>query len=245
MKKNIFLLLLAVLTHQIFAQTELNKTIPVNRNQKIKMHFDYPKLITIATWDKNEILITGTVSINGGENDDSFVLEVTPGNSEVLIESYIKNMKSLPQRVTIMQNGKKIMFPNKDEFKKYQAENGKEFNNMSWGVDIEIKLEVKVPEGLETKLEAVYGMVEVKKFRASLDVEATYGGIDASVEEKTTGALTAETNYGNIYTNLNTQFNSENSKNEDFHTLVSAKPGNGPKYSFESKYGNVYLRKVN
>jgi hypothetical protein len=30
---------------------------------------------------------------------------------------------------------------------------------------------------------------------------------------------------------------------KDFHTLVSAKSGKGPTHNFESKYGNVYLRK--
>ena len=29
------------------------------------MNFDYPDLIKISTWDRQEVLITGTVSING------------------------------------------------------------------------------------------------------------------------------------------------------------------------------------
>jgi hypothetical protein len=55
------------------------------------------------------------------------------------------------------------------------------------------------------------------------------------------GELNAETNYGQIYSNLDYKFSGR--EEEDFHTLVSAKLGNGPSYSFESKYGNVYLRK--
>ena len=53
----------------------------------------------------------------------------------------------------------------------------------STGVDIDIVIETKVPKSIETEIESVYGIVEVK-------------------------------------------------------------PGNGPKYNFESKYGNVYLRKM-
>jgi hypothetical protein len=87
-------------------------------------------------------------------------------------------------------------------------------------------------------------MVEIKDFTGPLTVDATYGGVDAALNEKNTGEIIAETNYGDIYTNLDVKFGGENSKNEDFHTYVSAKPGNGPRYSFDSKYGNVYLRKA-
>ncbi len=60
--------------------------------------------------------------------------------------------------------------------------------------------------------------------------------------KKLVGDLKAEVNYGDIYTNFETKFTG----NEfgDFHTVVSVKPGNGPRYTFESKYGNVYLRKA-
>jgi hypothetical protein len=83
-------------------------------------------------------------------------------------------------------------------------------------------------------------MVEVKEFSGPLVVDATYGGIDAALSESKTGELKAETNYGQIYSNLDHSFSGGE---EDFHTLVSAQLGNGPGYRFESKYGNVYLRK--
>ncbi|MBK8279625.1 MAG: hypothetical protein IPK94_05665 [Saprospiraceae bacterium] len=49
------------------AQTQINKSIPVASGQKVNLHFDYPQLIKVSSWDKNEVLITGTVSINGGK----------------------------------------------------------------------------------------------------------------------------------------------------------------------------------
>jgi hypothetical protein len=56
--------------------------------------------------------------------------------------------------------------------------------------------------------------------------------------------VTAETNFGEIFTNLDAKFGVDNGRDEDFHVNVSAKPGSGPEYSFESKYGNVYIRKA-
>jgi hypothetical protein len=115
---------------------------------------------------------------------------------------------------------------------------------MSWGADMDIKLEIKVPRNVETRIESVYGMVEISNFAGPLTVEATYGGVDVAVAERSTGEIVAETNYGEIYSNLEVKFSGEPNRNKDFHTYVTAKPGSGPSYSFESKYGNVYLRKA-
>jgi hypothetical protein len=181
------------------------------------------------------------VSINDGESDDAFELSQSVSGNVMKIENRIRGLKDLPQRITITRGAEKITFKSKEEYKKYRDEHGKDFSNTNFGVDIDIVLEIKVPKNMETKLESVYGMVEVANFQGPLSVDATYGGVDVTVQEKTTGELVAETGYGQIYTNLEQKF--IGSEFEDFHTVVSIKPGTGPKYSFESKYGNVYLRK--
>ncbi len=238
------MVLLAGIVSTAPGQTNFSRSIPVKPGQKINMHFDYPDLIRVSTWDKNEVSVVGTISINNGENDDAFVFESSVNGNVVDIRSSIRDMKNLPQRVTVMRDGQKIVFANKDELRKYQAEHGRGFNTMSWGVDIEIELEIKVPRGMETRVESVYGMVEIINFTGPLVVEATYGGVDAALAEGATGEVTAETNYGEIYTNLDVKFSSEGKSSEDFHTFVTARPGTGPRYAFESKYGNVYLRKA-
>jgi hypothetical protein len=234
-------ILISLFTGALAAQTPVNKNYPVSAGQKISFRFDYPELVKISTWDKNEISITGSVSINGGENDDAFELIQSTSGNNIAIENKIRNMKELPHRITIVRDGEKIIFKSKADYQKYCETNGRNFNQRSEGVDMDILLEIKVPKNMEVKLESVYGMVEVKNYTGPLTVEATYGGVDVTVPEKVTGELTAETNYGQIYSNLDLKFSG--SEFEDFHTQVSAKLGNGPKYSFESKYGNVYLRK--
>ncbi len=240
MKTKLFLFLL-LFSVKAFAQTPINKTIAVQTGQKIKMSFDYPQLIKVSTWDKQEISITGTVSINGGENDNAFLLENTTSGNEISITGTIPNLKKLPHRITIKQNGKKIMFKTKADYQKYADQNGREYNSMSWGSDIEIVLEIKVPQNIETKVLSTYGTIEIKDYSGPIVAESTYGAVDAALSEKSIGDLKATTNYGQIYTNLDLKFN--DGVFEDFHTVVSAKPGVGSHYSFESKYGNIYLRK--
>ncbi|HEY9044259.1 MAG TPA: hypothetical protein VIN08_00100 [Ohtaekwangia sp.] len=246
MKINVLFLIVAlIIPAREYAQTPVNKSITVQPGQKIAMRFDYPNLIRVSTWDKNEISIQGSASINSGENDDAFKLETSTEGNTISIRNEIVNMKGIPHRFTIYDGAQKIIFKSQEEMHKYQNEKGHgKFDRMTSGIDMDIYLDIKVPRNMDTRIESVYGIVEIKTFTGPLTVSSTYGAVDAALTESTTGELIAETNYGDIYTNLNIKFGGEPSRQEDFHTYVSAKPGNGPRYSFESKYGNVYLRKA-
>lgn len=227
----------------VSAQTRIEKTIPVNKGQTIRMWFDYPQLVRVSTWDRNEISITGTVSINGGEHDDAFELDIKSSSNTVSVKNRIRDMDNIPRRITITEGDTKIVFKSKTEWRKYQEEHGKG-NNVNMGIDLDIELDIKVPRNIDTNVECVYGIVEIPEFVGPLSVQATYGGVDASLVEKNVGELVAETNYGNIYSNLDMVVNKDNAREEDFHILVKANPGTGPSYRFESPYGNVYLRKA-
>jgi len=225
------------------AQTIINKSVPVSSGQQVILHFDYPELVRVSTWEKDEISIHCSVSINQGENDTAFQLLTSTAGNVVSIRNEIKDLNKLPHRITVVDGAERITFKDRAELKKYQQEKGRgSFNMVSNGVDMDIVIEVKVPRNVLTTVESVYGMVEVKDFSGPLTVDATYGGVDATLIERAAGEVTAETNYGEIYTNLESKFGGS-TISEDFHTLVKAKPGNGPKYTFESTYGNVYIRK--
>ncbi len=227
------------------AQSPIQKIIPIAGAEKIEMHFDYPNLIRLSSWDKNEVYITGTVSINGGESDDAFKLTATTSAGSLLIKGEVPNIKDLPQRITVIRNGEKMVFKNKREFENYKKEHDTTFDMTSWGHDVEIVLDIKVPVHLPTRIKSVHGTVELKDLHqtAPLIAQSIYGGIDAALNTLIIGELFATTDYGEIYSNLGLKFSGEGLKQRDFHTEIIAKVGNGQKYSFESKYGNVYLRK--
>jgi len=242
MKSPVIITIAVFVTGSLSAQNTVNRTIPIKTSQVLRMKFDYP-VVKVSTWDKNEISILGKVLINGGESNDALLITSTNSGNTVTIEGAIKNFESIPRRVTIEKDGQKMVFKNRAEWEKYSEEHGRSSTRMSDGVDIDIVLEIKVPHGTDTSVESVYGLIEIKNFSGPLHAESIYGGVDASLAERSIGELVAETNYGHIYSNLSLVLDSKDVKGEDFHTYVSAKPGNGPKVSFESKYGNVYLRK--
>ncbi len=240
--KTIFLCLCCFLLLGATAQTTVNKTYAVKPGDKIELDFDYPKVVRISTWDKNEVAITAHVSINNGENDGAFELEEKNESGVLTIKNRIKDMDKLPRLYTIIQDGKKTIFRSKEDLREYTAKNGGAHRITSEGVDLEITIEVKIPTNTAaTNVKSIYGMVEMVDFHAPANITATYGGIDATVAEANTGKLQATTSYGQIYTNLDLKLTDKTEK--DFFTSITAEPGKGPTYILKSTYGKIYLRK--
>jgi len=228
------------------AQSPVEKSIAVQPGQKLTLDFDNPQ-IKLSTWDKKEVSVKGTASINRGESDSAFDLQVTTTGQDLKITSVIKDKENLPQRIVIKKGDVEYFFNAKDfndpAVQKFLDENGREYTYMSQGVIIEVKLEVFVPKGMETNVLSKYGLVEVSNFDAPLSIDSKYGGVDATITAATTGQLVARSRYGEILTNLGIQFDQRGPGKTEKWTEISAKIGTGSRYEIESKYGNVYLRK--
>jgi hypothetical protein len=246
--KSIFIIILLTLAITCYSQRPIEKTVPVSTGQKLTLDFEYPQLIRVQTWDKKEVRIKGTVSINRGEHDNAFELQVNSLEQAVTIASFVRDKDKIPQRMLIKRGDREYYFKtdnyNDPEVQKFLQEHG-EIGYMSNGIIQEIELEVFVPENVETVINAKFGLVEVVKFRGPLTVNAIHGGVDVSIATPAIGELVARTEFGEILTNLDIKFNStmpEGHRNN--WTIISAKPGTGPKYDLESKFGKVYLRKM-
>jgi len=224
------------------AQTKVNRSYPVKPGQQVELEFDYPKVIRVSTWDKNEVSVTALVSINDGDNDTAFVLEDKITADGILsIRNRIVNMNKLPRLYTVIQDGKKTVFRSREQYQEFKSKLGGNNRITSDGVDMEITIEVKVPANTATNIKATYGIVELVNFNAPATVNATYGGIDATVTQATTGKLQATTSYGEILTNLDLKLTDKTER--DFFTSITAEPGKGPAYILKSTYGKIYLRK--
>ena len=229
------------------AQTPIEKSIPAQSGQKVSLEFEDPNLIVIHTWEKQEVKITGNVSINRGENDNAFALDVSYKDGTLRIKSTLKDKENIPHRIVIKKDDTEYYFKTSNESDpeiiKFKAEHGHQYSYMSHGITKDISLEVWVPAGTDTFIESKFGLIEVRDFRAPLKAISKFGGIDAAVAIGSVGELTAKTQFGEILTNLDVKF-SDGRINQDGHwTVVSAKTGSGPKYDFESKFGKVYLRR--
>jgi hypothetical protein len=232
----------------VIGQTKIEKTFPAQGIQKIRLAFDFPELIQVHTWDKKEVLVKGSVSINRGEHDNAFQVLSSTNGTTLEITSEIKDKENIPRRTIIKRGEQEYFFKAKDasdpEVQKFLEENGRDYTYMTNGIIQEITLEIFVPKGTECHIDAKFGLVEITDFNAPLVVNAPHGGIDATISSNSTGQLMARTKFGEILTNLDAKFVSEDAGNDHDHwTEINTNFGNGPRYSFESKFGKVYLRK--
>lgn len=244
--KNFFVLILAVCYGGVFAQTKIEKTIPVQAGSKLKMIFDYPEIIRLHTWDKDHVVIRGEVSINNGANDDSFEIDVQRHESEIRVESLLKDEANIPHYIVIHKGEMDYYFKAQSssdpEVQKFLSESNGQYTYMSEGILREIKLEIFVPANTATEVDAKYGIVEVTDFHAPLRIDAKYGAVDVTLAPQTAGELSVRTKFGEILTNLDVMFNSQHDSDNRW-TAINATLGQGSRYELETKYGKVYLRK--
>ena len=231
------------------AQQKINQTHSTAGINEIKMVFKYPELIKITTWERQEISITGEAMINRGEHNDAFKLEVLKDDGILSISSIIENLSDLPNRIMISRDGEKYYFPTDDfqdpKVQEFLKNADKKYDYQMHGVIKEIQLEIKVPNSIVLDIVAKYGLVELKNIMAPVTVEAKYGGIDMTLPASANKKLTARTKYGEIFSDLELNVDSELSESGTYHkwtNIVALLNQGGPKCYLESKYGNVYIR---
>lgn len=233
----------------VIAQTKIERSFPVQGIKQVEFAFDYPELIKVRSWDKNEVMIKGTVTINRGEHDTAFELLSETSSNTLRISSRLRDKENIPRRTVIKKGDQEYFFKAGDmhapEVQKFLEENGHEYTYISNGIQQDITLEIYLPKGMACRVDAKYGLVEIVDHNGPLQVIAPYGGIDATIALAQVGELTARTKFGEILTNLDTKFQSAgmSESHNDHWTEINAKPGNGPTLDLESQFGKVYLRK--
>lgn len=245
MKRLIGLIAVAYWANFAQAQTKTEKIVPVNTGENISMDFTWPTLITINTWDKNEVKLVASVDINNGQNNDAFSFEVDNTTSGISISSLINGYKDLPRKITIMQGGQKYFFntddPKSPEIQKFKKEHSS-FEYMNHGVIMDITLEVWVPNNVIMNIYSKFGLVEVVDFPGDMKIHSKFGGVDVSSIGNT--AIKAGTRFGEKYTNLDSPIES---------IALGTSPGKwdwvqlgkgSTRQEVKSDFGNVYLRKL-
>lgn len=240
--KTIFTLLCCSVMLITQAQEKIKKSYPVKAGQQLELTFDFPQNIKLSTWSGNEVIVEASVNINEGKHNDAFVLDTKQDGNVLTINGYIKDMKNIPHTYRVNNGKEKIVFSSKEAMQEYTAKlNGTKFYTMT-GVETDITIEIKVPESVAyTMATAKFGMLELNNFNGKIKAEAPHGGIDATINEASTGKLNAVTQHGKIYSNLDLKITS--SEEKDFYTSITMAQGKGYEYALKSAFGKIYLRK--
>ncbi|MGK7391451.1 MAG: hypothetical protein ACNS60_13935 [Candidatus Cyclobacteriaceae bacterium M2_1C_046] len=238
----LIILLGIILPGILYGQTEYKKSIPLDGAQKISMSFKWPEVITVKYHDKQEVLIEGNVSINYGKYDERFKITHSGDENQLTIVSEVMDMESIEQ-ITIVRekDGKNQVVGNN-----YTVISGDGEETVSKGITIDIFLTVYLPKGTPVKIEAKFGLIEIKETGGPLIANSKFGGVDLFVDQKKNIDLKAGTVFGEIFTDLAIDFrgNGELENIGKWHRITSTFGKGGTQIDVESKFGNIYLRQV-
>jgi hypothetical protein len=246
MKKLITVFACFLVWMNVIAQSTLQETIEVNKNQKVNITISDANLINVSGWDENHILVKATVRINNGKNDDSYKINTENKNGEVYIEGFIQEKSQLPRIIQIKKGDQVYSFNTDDmnspDIQKFYEEQG--HDGIQWtshGVMWDIQYEISIPQHVQLNINSKFGLIDIENFNGSIQANSKHGGVDLAVNTSSKMDFNLRSDWGEIFTDLDLRFDKNGSKN---WTQISCdlNGGGGTLASLESKHGNIYLR---
>ena len=255
MKQLIAMLCCYLIAHTVDAQTKINKTIAADGISTAELNFEYAD-VTIKTWDKNEIQITGTVNINSGQDDDAFDMDIKDRNGKLSISTSV-DTESLNFNIKSRKKTKTITI-NEDDTVYYGS-----YSNSN---KIENTLVIMLPKDIVLKSSSIYGGTIIEGFTKSIKIDNTYGPVDAiskdisdvnlinirsiyapvdiSLPSTAKADLELNTEYGSIYSDMDMEINvtRDISKKLFGERIQSTLNGGGIRIKLESNYSKIYIR---
>lgn len=229
--KNIIILFLLgtiVINAQVIDKQE--KSFNLSKNQDLFVNFKFAKNIEIKQWNKNEVVVKATYSIDDGEGNKDFTIETDNNTSELKIYSD---------------------FGDYYDKRNYQQNCNHSQTNINYTLYLpkNIDLTVKSISGSVEILEftgnlttdLISGDVTIKKYKGKLQLKTISGDLDVII---TKAKIKAKTLTGTIYSDLEIIMD-ENKPTHSGHTKITGVVNNGKNLvNFYTISGNVYMRKL-
>jgi hypothetical protein len=247
MKKLVSLFAFFFVLINLTAQTSLQESIEVSRNQKVNIEINDANLINVSGWDENHILVEATVRINNGKNDDSYKIAMEKRDGELFIEGFIQDKNQLPRIIQIKKGDQIYSFNTDDmnspDIQKFYEDEGKD--GIQWtshGVMWDIQYKISIPQNIQLNIQSKFGLIDIENFNGPIQANSKHGGVDLEVNASRKMEFDLRSDWGEILTDLDLEFDKSESKNW-MHVSCNLNGGGGTLASLESKHGTIYLRK--
>ena len=224
----------------------------------IKIKSDYPS-IQIESSKSAQLQVESNVTLNGVPIDDVLEIEWDSKSQTLMLNANFKKVEKMSKE----ELDKLLEEADCDEIKSSWKKNSKGWGNYSYNTDVVVRIPSKVTElkvsttygsidvnhSVESmKLFSTYGSVDVQPEAVCLncDLESTYGSVSLNTKKNANSDITLQSDYGDIFTDIDFDINKEKSENEMFHSVIVGKLNKGgqQKIHLRSDYSNVYLRGI-
>ncbi|HEX6983164.1 MAG TPA: hypothetical protein VF181_10425 [Balneolaceae bacterium] len=208
----------------------VEKSFSMDNDDKVRLDLPFGDMISIKSWNKDEVLFKAEIEINGGKLNEALIFDFSHENGRLDIESdYDEDM---------LKTGRREDCP--DEYSRYSWSDDDSY----YMVCSNIKYQVLVPRNADIGVETISGDIELVHLSGPIHAKSISGFVDLSWPSGESADIRIKTISGEAYTNLeNLHF-----KNKKEHIplvgyeLKGQIGSGGSLIVLESISGDIYLR---
>ncbi len=219
----IILLLLA--DHVVQAQRLEEKTIDWQADQEVHLDLKYAQDIQIKTWDKPEVSLRISISVNNDALNDAWSLKTTTTEDRIEVASDLKKPKKY--------------YRGDCEGSRYQmGENS--FCSL-------IVYDIYLPKKASLRIETLGGNITITGVTAPVYAKSLSGFVDTNWPAQQGASVSMKSITGEVYTNFDLTIDEldkrENRRSPVGWEIEATVAGGGSKVELESISNDVYFRK--
>lgn len=225
-------LFMPILCLPSYAQVHVTEQrFSVDNNDRLELNLKFGDLITVQSWDKNEVFFEAETEINGGKLNEALEIDFSYDNGVVKFTSDF-NRKLLEQgrRKDCPDNGHSIF--------------GRNSGDEAGFICSEISYRIFIPATMDIEIETVSSSIELEGLSGSIRAKSISGFVDLSWPPAKSADIQIKTVSGEAYSNLDT-LKLENKAKRGFvagYQLTGKIGAGGHPIFLESVSGNIYLR---
>ena len=226
MKRLLALSLLLVISLNSWSQRLEEQNIPWKSGQEITLNLKYAQDIQIKTWDKPEVSLRVSISINNDELNDSWSSTTTTTDNKIQVSSDID-------------------FPDGN----YCGDcSGRNYSTNNRSICSQIEYSIFVPTSAAIRVETLSGNMTIQGVISPLYAKSLSGFVDVDWLAQQGATVSMKSTTGEVYTNLDLlidEADSEKNRRSPVGWEIEATiAGGGSKVELESISGDVYFRRA-
>jgi hypothetical protein len=231
MKKNLLLIVLALLTGQSFGQKIIEKHLPFKEGQTANLNLKFADSIQVRYWDKDEVYVKIRAVINGNKLNDALLVNERNTASEVILEIDLDREMTKQGKEEDCPGNKRSTWRDKDGDRQYY-------------LCKEINYQVFLPRNAKLKLETIDGNIDIQGTGTPVFAKTISGYVDLSWPRSKGLNVAMKTITGEVYTDFDLHLKTERQKHPIVgYLLEGTSQGGGAAVKLESISNDVYLRK--
>jgi hypothetical protein len=219
MKNILCVIAICAIVQSLAAQKIIEKHIDFSGKKMISMNLEIADSIRIVTWNKNEVYMKASISINNDKNNEDYKLNFDEGGSSVTIHS------------------------------KFEFEKGKnccsDSDNCHCNCNCHEKIyfDLFVPENAAFSVETINGDITISGKTSQVRAHSISGFIDLTLASAEKADLKMNTISGTMYTNfeLSGEKNLRRAGGSSISTILNG--GGERSIDLETISGDIFLRK--